>query len=58
MWRYLQKLTNEKYVCRDREAKFINLSAFKENKVMNSVSTTFNALELIDIYEEEIIHDQ
>ena len=25
---------------------------------MTSVSTTFNALELIDIYEEEIIQDQ
>ena len=55
---YTSELANEKYVCRDREAKFINLSAFKENKVMSPLTATLNILKLIDIYREEIIHDQ
>ena len=55
---YTSELANEKYVCRDREAKFINLSAFKENKVMSSHSTKLNILKLIDLYREEILHDQ
>ena len=51
---YTNDFVNEKNICTEREQKYINLSAFNEDKIMNLSYSRVDIVKLLYIFREEV----